>query len=133
MGVECVRSLPRKTGIQEDVLPSPTSHASFKSSPFNQVSRDETPGLLFSSETNDLDATPLSHLPTGGKLEKLIDLFFESVYRKYATFLCFMLRRLTVIDFGFFAFIHQLQFNRLLAEGKAPRELILMMIASASR
>lgn len=40
---------------------------------------------------------------------------------------------LTVIDFGFFPFIHQLHFNRLLAEGKAPRELTLMMTASASR
>lgn len=66
MGVECVRSLPRKTGIQEDVLSSPTSHACFKISPFNQVSRDETSGLLLSTETNDLDATPLGHLPTGG-------------------------------------------------------------------
>lgn len=36
-------------------------------------------------------------------------------------------------DFGFFAFIHPLHFQRLLVNGKAPRELVLMMIASATR
>jgi hypothetical protein len=133
MGVECVRSLSRKAGIQEDVLPSPASQSSFKTSPFHQVSGDGTPGLLLSTEHDGLEATPLGHLPTGEELGKLIELYFESVHRTYTTSLHFVICRLTIKDFGFFAFIHQLHFNRLLAEGKAPRELTLMMIASASR
>ncbi|KAJ3577907.1 hypothetical protein NPX13_g2656 [Xylaria arbuscula] len=54
--------------------------------------------------------------PTGTELETLIQLYFSSVH-----------------NFGFFAFIHQLHFNRLLEKGKAPRELTLIMIASAMR
>jgi hypothetical protein len=37
------------------------------------------------------------------------------------------------LDFGFFAFVHPFHFQRLLVSGKAPRELTLMMIASAYR
>ncbi|KAK5163898.1 uncharacterized protein LTR77_010292 [Saxophila tyrrhenica] len=36
-------------------------------------------------------------------------------------------------DFGYFAFIHQPHFSRLLVKGKAPRELTLLVIASAMR
>ncbi|KIW29061.1 hypothetical protein, variant [Cladophialophora immunda] len=63
-----------------------------------------------------LASTPLGQLPTGKELEDLVQLYFSSVHH-----------------FGFFAFIHQLHFNRLLSKGKAPRELTLMMIASAMR
>lgn len=36
-------------------------------------------------------------------------------------------------EFGFLTFVHEYHFNRLLAKGTAPRELTLMMIASAMR
>ncbi|KIW92796.1 uncharacterized protein Z519_06645 [Cladophialophora bantiana CBS 173.52] len=62
------------------------------------------------------DSVPRGQLPTGTELEDLVRLYFSSVHH-----------------FGFFAFIHQFHFNRLLAKGKAPRELTLMMIASAMR
>lgn len=136
MGVKCVRSVPRANGnrTSEDVLPSLASHASIEKSPFRQVSLGETPGLLSSTETNILRATPLGHLPTGEELKGLVHLYFSSVHRTYPPlYFRANLKRLTTQDFGFFAFIHQLHFNRLLAEGKAPRELTLMMIASASR
>ncbi|KAH8891222.1 hypothetical protein GQ53DRAFT_823854 [Thozetella sp. PMI_491] len=38
-----------------------------------------------------------------------------------------------IVNFGFFAFINQAHFARLLSKGKAPRELTLIMIASAMR
>jgi hypothetical protein len=85
MGVDCVRSLPRKAALQEVVLPSPDSHASFKISPLHQASGAGTPGLLLSTENNVLEATPLGHLPTGGELGNLIHLYFESVHSTYAT------------------------------------------------
>lgn len=86
MGVECIRSSPRKTGIQDDVLPSPASHSTFKSAPFWQVPRDETPGLLVSTENNLLEATALGDLPAGGELGRLIQLYFESVHRMNASY-----------------------------------------------
>ncbi|KAL4925285.1 alkaline-phosphatase-like protein [Aspergillus undulatus] len=55
-------------------------------------------------------------LPEGKELDELIQLYFSSVHH-----------------FGFFAFIHPLHFQRLLANGKAPRELTLIIIASALR
>ncbi|KAJ9635681.1 hypothetical protein H2204_005641 [Knufia peltigerae] len=60
--------------------------------------------------------TPLGQLPQGEELEHLVQVYFSSVH-----------------DFGFYGFIHQLHFNRLLAQGKAPRELTLMMVASVMR
>ncbi|OOQ81716.1 hypothetical protein PEBR_42865 [Penicillium brasilianum] len=110
MGVECVRSSTRTkhTSILQDAIPSPAGRTSIEKLSLLHISADQSPGLK--------DATPLGHLPTGGELEELIHLYFASVHH-----------------FGFVAFIHQLHFNRLLAEGKAPRELTLMMIASATR
>ncbi|KAL4960128.1 alkaline-phosphatase-like protein [Aspergillus stella-maris] len=60
--------------------------------------------------------TQPARLPEGKELDDLIQLYFASVDH-----------------FGFFAFIHPLHFQRLLDDGKAPRELTLMMIASALR
>lgn len=37
------------------------------------------------------------------------------------------------LDFGFLTFVHEYHFKRLLTKGTAPRELTLMMIASAMR
>lgn len=54
--------------------------------------------------------------PQGQELRDLVDLYFRSVHH-----------------FGYFAFIHELHFKRLLNKGKAPRELALIMIASAMR
>lgn len=36
-------------------------------------------------------------------------------------------------DYGFFTFIHQIRFNRLLDAGKAPKDLLLIMMANAMR
>ncbi|KAL4783593.1 hypothetical protein BJX76DRAFT_357856 [Aspergillus varians] len=58
----------------------------------------------------------LGQLPERKELHDLIELYFSSVHH-----------------FGFFAFIHPLHFQRLLVNGKAPRELTLLMIASATR
>ncbi|KAL4790588.1 alkaline-phosphatase-like protein [Aspergillus venezuelensis] len=60
--------------------------------------------------------TQQAQLPETKELDDLIQLYFASVHH-----------------FGFFAFIHPLHFQRLLDDGKAPRELTLMMIASALR
>ncbi|KAI5460118.1 hypothetical protein BGZ63DRAFT_455647 [Mariannaea sp. PMI_226] len=61
-------------------------------------------------------SSQLGELPTGKELEELVQLYFSSVHH-----------------YGYFSFIHQLHFNRLLAQGKAPRDLTLLMIASAMR
>ncbi|KAJ5692592.1 hypothetical protein N7462_002015 [Penicillium macrosclerotiorum] len=61
-----------------------------------------------------------AQLPSKSELEKLIQLYFSSVHRWSE-------------DFGFLTFIHPLHFHRLLADGKAPRELTLIMIANAMR
>ncbi|CEJ57337.1 Putative Transcriptional regulatory protein moc3 [Penicillium brasilianum] len=110
MGVACVRSSSRTkhTSILQDAIASPAGRTSIEKLSLLHISADQSPGLK--------DAAPLGHLPTRGELEELIHLYFASVHH-----------------FGFVAFIHQLHFNRLLAEGKAPRELTLMMIASATR
>ncbi|KAI8714925.1 Fungal-trans domain-containing protein [Fusarium sp. LHS14.1] len=80
----------------------------------------ESPGQ---SETVESDAhtpseliAPGGELPTGKELQDLVQLYFSSVHQ-----------------FGYFEFIHQLHFKRLLAKGNAPRELTLLMIASAMR
>lgn len=77
MGVECLRSSPRTkhTGISEGALPLPASHTSIENLALLHVSGDQTSGLK--------DATPLGHLPTGGELEELIQLYFASVHRTY--------------------------------------------------
>ncbi|CAK7199499.1 hypothetical protein SEUCBS139899_002179 [Sporothrix eucalyptigena] len=58
----------------------------------------------------------LGALPAGTELDDLIQLYFSSVHH-----------------FGYYAFLHQPHVNRLLALGKAPRNLLLIMIASAMR
>ncbi|KAL4954133.1 hypothetical protein BDW69DRAFT_183813 [Aspergillus filifer] len=60
--------------------------------------------------------TQQAQLPEGEELDGLIQLNFAFFHH-----------------FAFFAFIHPLHFQRLLDDGKAPRELTLMMIASALR
>ncbi|KAL4862121.1 hypothetical protein BDV12DRAFT_179273 [Aspergillus spectabilis] len=59
---------------------------------------------------------PLGRTPDSIELDTLVQLYFSSVHH-----------------FGFFAFIHPLHFQRLLAKRKAPRDLTLIMIASAVR
>lgn len=82
--------------------------------------------------------TPLGQLPQGEELEHLVQVYFSSVHGQYSLLFpevqgfsthqsCYL------SDFGFYGFIHQLHFNRLLAQGKAPRELTLMMVASVMR
>ncbi|KAM0420348.1 hypothetical protein ACHAPT_011890 [Fusarium lateritium] len=62
------------------------------------------------------ESTAIGELPTGKELQDLVQLYFSSVHQ-----------------FGYFEFIHQLHFKRLLAKGNAPRELTLLMIANAMR
>ncbi|CAK7199021.1 hypothetical protein SEUCBS139899_001689 [Sporothrix eucalyptigena] len=61
-------------------------------------------------------AAQLSDLPTGRELHDLVQLYFSTVH-----------------NFGYYSFIHQLHFNRLLAKNKVPKELTLIMIANALR
>ncbi|KIX07462.1 uncharacterized protein Z518_02115 [Rhinocladiella mackenziei CBS 650.93] len=100
-------------------LPQPLSHVrSSETESTSSLSRQghETTETLQPVDHAPSRPTPLGQLPTGKELEDLVELYFSSVHH-----------------FGFFAFIHQLHFNRLLAKGKAPRELTLIMIASAMR
>lgn len=109
-----------------------------------EAQRDEEPLEATLISPPSLPAS-LGELPTGKELEDLVQLFFSSVYRKCALFrsrrkkpgqpyvIDISVIDCLVQDFGFFAFIHPLQFNRLLAKGKAPREMTLLMVASAVR
>ncbi|KIW06669.1 uncharacterized protein PV09_02375 [Verruconis gallopava] len=86
---------------------------------------EEQTSLLDSPSTN-ATASPAARalhesnrsgdLPEGEELKALVDLYFTSVHH-----------------FGYFAFVHELHFKRLLRNGRAPRELTLMMIANAMR
>ncbi|KAL4875675.1 hypothetical protein BJY04DRAFT_232283 [Aspergillus karnatakaensis] len=113
LGIKCVR-----TGIDAGAL-SPS--AALGEGSIRQLNSENTTPTMTS---NDLDLTdealptrlPAGQLPEHTELVGLIDLYFSSVHH-----------------FGFFAFIHPIHFQRLLAEQKAPRDLTLMMIASAMR
>ncbi|KAF5026819.1 hypothetical protein F66182_1103 [Fusarium sp. NRRL 66182] len=61
-------------------------------------------------------STAARELPGAEELRELVQLYFSSVHY-----------------FGYFEFIHQFHFDRLLAKDRAPRELTLLMIASAVR
>ncbi|CAK7236122.1 hypothetical protein SEUCBS140593_009511 [Sporothrix eucalyptigena] len=58
----------------------------------------------------------LSELPDDDELEGLLTLYFSSVN-----------------SFGFYTFVHRPHLDHLRSQGKAPRNLLLMMIASATR
>lgn len=84
------------------------------------------------------EAAPLlGQLPKGKELEDLVRLYFTTVHSMYyaGTFNPEYDQSSDAdpIDFGYFSFVHQLRFGRLVAKGKAPRELTLIMIASAMR
>lgn len=74
------------------------------------------------------EITLLGQFPTGKELEELVRLYFSSVHRKLWDLsqslrrkdCSIVLIRTPSIDFGYFAFIHQFHFNRLLSRGKAP-------------
>lgn len=76
-------------------------------------------------------STPSKHLPRGQQLEDLVQLYFSSVHSKPRSRGWYSW--LTLEEFGFMTFLHPLQFNRIRSEGKDPKELTLLMCASAVR
>lgn len=131
-------AFPRTT-LSPSTFPFPLSHVNDSDTEHPSPLSNQCHGTEASLPINHAPLGPalLGQLPTGKELEDLVQLYFSSVHREYLHAVVSHIRKqkLTVqpSDFGYFAFIHQLHFNRLLAKGKAPRELTLMMIASAMR
>ncbi|KAL3476664.1 hypothetical protein BJX99DRAFT_258211 [Aspergillus californicus] len=113
LDIECVRR--RDTGSQ---APSLSSDSTAAHAPSFEETHPFSPRNAVSLTNDRISSRPLhlGDLPDSPELDNLIHLYFSSVHH-----------------FGFFAFIHPLHFHRLLAEGNAPSELTLMMIASAMR
>ncbi|KAK7222803.1 hypothetical protein V2G26_010806 [Clonostachys chloroleuca] len=128
-GKECIRPTQHQNQIRDgftasNPLAAPSSSPSPLQPGFSHASdcEIEHPPLPHHDpgpSTDPIEQFPLGQPPQGRELEDLVQLYFTSVHHN--------------VEFGFFAFVHQLQFNRLLAKGKEPRELTLMMIASAVR
>ncbi|KAF3395488.1 hypothetical protein DPV78_009190 [Talaromyces pinophilus] len=143
MGIVCIRSRPQDTVSATSqspampmsfenmnasgVLPSSSERfgphdasLSYEARSFQHPSvvnqGEEIPIRMPSANDSTPQTATLGQMPQGKELKDLVQLYFSSVHQ-----------------FGFLTFVHEYHFNRLLAKGTAPRELTLMMIASAMR
>ncbi|KAI0118708.1 hypothetical protein GGR51DRAFT_497355 [Nemania sp. FL0031] len=109
-GIRCIRADAPISNRDPPAAASPSSpHFPYSHTSGSETGHDSplpsipsvggTGGFPFVA-SESLRPEPLSPPPTGRELDNLVQLYFSSVHQ-----------------FGFFAFIHQLHFNRLLAKG----------------
>lgn len=162
MGIVCIRSRPQDTVSATSqspampmsfenmnasgVLPSSSERfgphdasLSYEARSFQHPSvvnqGEEIPIRMPSANDSTPQTATLGQMPQGKELKDLVQLYFSSVHRKSLLFqsYCRIETDIVFLEFGFLTFVHEYHFNRLLAKGTAPRELTLMMIASAMR
>ncbi|OAA61973.1 Zn(2)-C6 fungal-type DNA-binding domain protein [Niveomyces insectorum RCEF 264] len=137
LGLECVRAVRTIVRSSPEPEPSPSSAEPRPSIAATIEAAAPATGSA-GRRPNDSATVRPAQLPESPELTDLVALYFQTVhsaYRSCGKEASKAHERAVAdkIDFGYFSFVHELRFNRLLAKGKAPRELTLIMIANAVR